>query len=163
MFLIKSKHIKKLQQTLAGFLGKSACGMMWWWPQKWLRHSAQHEGEPITQSHHFIQSWFKGDTLISQFRNDSINQLDKGGITLFLQPLLTQKWKGKIFAQRGHRLTSKHRTSEALCGSVALDDLHFHLACYLCKNQETLHLKVNEQNSGGGLSGRGNELKRDGD
>lgn len=120
VFLIKSKRIKKPQQTLAGFLGKSACGMMWSWPQKWLRHSAQHEGEPTNQSHHFIQSWFKGDTLISQFWNDSINQFDKGGITLFLQPLLTQKWKGKSIAQRGHRHTSKQRTSEALCGSVDL-------------------------------------------
>lgn len=59
--------------------------------------------------------------------------------------------------------TTKRRKCEALCGSVPLDGLHFHLACYLCKNQETLHLKVNEQNSGGGLSGWGNELKRDGD
>lgn len=92
----------------------------------------------------------------------SIN-LIKEGSHFSCNPYWRKSEKEKVLPNVGTDTQANIGHLKPCVEAWTLDDLHFHLACYLCKNQETLQLKVNEQNSGGGLSGRGNELKRDGD
>lgn len=77
VFLIKSKRIKKPQQRMAGFLGKSACGMTWSWPQKWLRHSMR--GNPQINPITLFKAGLKGTVWsLSSETIQSINLIKEG-------------------------------------------------------------------------------------